>query len=81
MNRRDFNAIAKIDSMYAMIREEADAIGKQNGTTFAHSELLLNVSAPTDPRIRKIITGAAASLKLSTRRRPAVPGTTLRRWR
>jgi N-carbamoyl-L-amino-acid hydrolase len=60
--------------MYATIRKEADAIGKQNGTSFAYSELHVNVSAPTDPRMRKIITDAAASLKLSTRQMPSGAG-------
>jgi N-carbamoyl-L-amino-acid hydrolase len=65
---------AKIDAMYATIRKEADAIGKQNGTSFAYSDLHVNVSAPTDPRMRKIITDAAASLKLSTRQMPSGAG-------
>ena len=64
----------KIDSMYATIRKEADAIGKQNGTQFAFSELHVNTAAPTDPRMRKIITDAAASLNLSTRQMPSGAG-------
>ena len=69
---------AKVDSMYATIRKEADAIGKQNGTQFAYSELHVNTAAPTDPRMRKIITAAAASLGLSPRPMPRGAGTTLR---
>ena len=65
---------AKIDSMYATIRKEADAIGRMNGTQFAYSELHVNTAAPTDPRMRKIITDAAASLGLTTRQLPSGAG-------
>jgi beta-ureidopropionase / N-carbamoyl-L-amino-acid hydrolase len=65
---------AKIDSMYATIRKEADAIGKMNGTQFAYTELHVNVAAPTDPRMRKIISDAATSLGLSTRQLPSGAG-------
>ncbi len=65
---------AKIDSMYATIRKEADAIGKMNGTQFAYSELHVNTAAPTDPRMRKIITDAAVSLGLTTRQLPSGAG-------
>jgi N-carbamoyl-L-amino-acid hydrolase len=65
---------AKVDSMYATIRKQADAIGKENGTQFAYSELHVNAAAPTDPRMRKIITDAAASLGLTTRQMPSGAG-------
>jgi len=64
----------KIDSMYATIRKEADAIGKQNGTQFAFAELHVNTAAPTDARMRKIIADAAASLNLTTRQMPSGAG-------
>jgi N-carbamoyl-L-amino-acid hydrolase len=64
----------KIDSMYATIRKEADAIGKQNGTQFAFAELHVNTAAPTDARMRKIISDAAASLNLTTRQMPSGAG-------
>lgn len=65
---------AKIDSMFRQIRQEADAIGKQNGTQFAYSELHVNAAAPTDPRMRKIIDDAAKALGLSTRLMPSGAG-------
>ena len=65
---------AKIDSMYATIRKESDAIGKRNGTQFAFSELHVNAAAPTDPRMRKIVADAAASLGLTTRQMPSGAG-------
>ncbi len=65
---------AKIDSMYATIRKEADAIGKMNGTQFSYSELHVNAAAPTDSRMRKIITDAAVSLGLTTRQMPSGAG-------
>ena len=65
---------AKIDSMFRQIRQEADAIGKQNGTQFAFSELHVNAAAPTDPRMRKFVDDAARSLGLSTRVMPSGAG-------
>ena len=65
---------AKIDSMFAQIRQQADAIGKQNGTQFAFSELHVNSAAPTDPRMRKFVGDAARSLGLSTRVMPSGAG-------
>ena len=65
---------AKIDSMFRQIRQEADAIGKQNGTQFAFSELHVNAAAPTDPRMRKFVDDAARSLGLSTRLMPSGAG-------
>ena len=65
---------AKIDSMFRQIRQEADAIGKQNGTQFAFSELHVNAAAHTDPRMRKFVGDAARSLGLSTRVMPSGAG-------
>jgi len=65
---------AKIDSMYRQIRQEADAIGKQNGTQFAFSALHVNAAAPTDPRMRKIVDDSAKALGLSTRLMPSGAG-------
>ncbi len=64
----------QIESMYATIRAKADAIGRENGTSFAFSELHVNAAAPSDPRMRKIIADAAASLHLSTRVMPSGAG-------
>jgi N-carbamoyl-L-amino-acid hydrolase len=65
---------AKVDSMFAQIQAEAKKIGAQNGTQFAYSELHVNFAAPSDPRMRKIITDAARGLGLSTRAMPSGAG-------
>jgi N-carbamoyl-L-amino-acid hydrolase len=64
----------KVETMYARIVKEAAAIGTQNGTQFAYAELHANVAAPSDPRMRKIITEAAAGLGLSSRGMPSGAG-------
>jgi N-carbamoyl-L-amino-acid hydrolase len=65
---------AKVDMMFKRIRDEADKIGDQNGTPFAFSELHVNAAAPSDPRMRLIISNAAKSLNLSTRGMPSGAG-------
>jgi N-carbamoyl-L-amino-acid hydrolase len=65
---------AKVDSMFARIQAEAKRIGAQNATQFAYSELHANFAAPSDPRMRKIITDAAKGLGLSTRAMPSGAG-------
>jgi beta-ureidopropionase / N-carbamoyl-L-amino-acid hydrolase len=64
----------RVDSMYATIAKEATAIGEQNGTQFAYSELHANVAAPSDPRMRKLIADAATGLGLSSRVMPSGAG-------
>ena len=70
---RDLDA-AKIASLYARIRTEADAIGKATGTTFAYTELHTNHPAPSDPRVRALIAASARELGLSTRVMPSGAG-------
>jgi len=65
---------AKVDSMYAQIQTQAKKIGTENGTQFAYSELHVNAAAPSDPRMRTIITDAAKGLGLSTRAMPSGAG-------
>jgi N-carbamoyl-L-amino-acid hydrolase len=65
---------AKVDSMFAQIQAEAKKIGAQNGTQFAYSELHVNAAAPSDPRMRALITEAAKGLGLSTRAMPSGAG-------
>ena len=65
---------AKVDMMFGRIQNEAKTIGSQNGTQFAYTELHVNVSAPSDPRMRKIIADAAGALKLSSRVMPSGAG-------
>jgi N-carbamoyl-L-amino-acid hydrolase len=64
----------KIDTLYARIREEATKIGNQNGTQFAFAELHVNVSAPSDPKMRAFITDAAKGFGLSSRAMPSGAG-------
>ena len=65
---------SKIDSMYARIQREAKSIGDLNQTTFEFAELHVNVAAPSDPRMRKIIGDAAAGLGLTRRLMPSGAG-------
>lgn len=67
-------AQAKIDSLFARIQSEARKIGAMNGTTFEFAEIHVNVPAPSDPRMRAIISTAASELKLSTRVMPSGAG-------
>lgn len=64
----------KIDSLYASILKEATAIGAQNQTQFAYSELHVNVAAPSDPRMRTFIAESAKGLGLSSRVMPSGAG-------
>jgi N-carbamoyl-L-amino-acid hydrolase len=67
-------ADAKIDTMFARIRDEATKLGKENGTQFAFVDLHSNVAAPSDPRMRAIIGDAAKALGLSSRVMPSGAG-------
>lgn len=64
----------KIDTLYSSILKEANAIGAQNQTQFAYSELHVNVAAPSDPKMRTIIGDAAKGLGLSSRVMPSGAG-------
>jgi N-carbamoyl-L-amino-acid hydrolase len=70
---RDLDA-AKIDSLYARITAEATRIGAQNGTTFAFRMLHENVPAPSDARVRALISDAARDLNLTSRVMPSGAG-------
>jgi beta-ureidopropionase / N-carbamoyl-L-amino-acid hydrolase len=65
---------AKVDSMFVKIRDEANAIGKRDGVTFAFAPLHENISAPSDPKMRGFIADAAKALGLSTRVMPSGAG-------
>lgn len=64
----------KIDTLYASILKEATAIGAQNQTQFAYSELHVNVAAPSDPRMRTFIADSSKGLGLSSRVMPSGAG-------
>ena len=65
---------AKIDSMFVQIRATAALIGKRDGVTITFAPLHENVAAPTDPRMRAIVSTAARSLGLSARALPSGAG-------
>jgi N-carbamoyl-L-amino-acid hydrolase len=70
---RDLDA-QKIAALYQKIREEAAQIAEQSATRFAFKEINLNIPAPTDLRIRKLIGDAAQELRLTTRSLPSGAG-------
>ena len=70
---RDLDA-AKINMLYDKIRAEADQIATASKTKFDFKEINVNIPAPTDPRIRSVISDAARELKLSTKLMPSGAG-------
>lgn len=62
---------ARIDSMFARIRDEADQIGRASGTKFSFQQIVADKPALSDPRLRKIIEDSAKQLKLSTKLLPS----------
>lgn len=65
---------AVIQRMSEAIRAEAVTIGEATGTTFAYQDLHENAPAPSDPRMREVIAGAAGALGLATRVMPSGAG-------
>ncbi|MDQ3949906.1 MAG: hydantoinase/carbamoylase family amidase, partial [Gemmatimonadota bacterium] len=70
---RDLDA-AKIATLYERIRAEARRIADASGTSFDFKEINVNVPAPTDPRVRQVITEAARELGLTTKLMPSGAG-------
>lgn len=70
---RDLDA-AKINMLYERIHAEAMRIGEASRTKFDFKEINVNIPAPTDPRIRSLITEAANELGLSTKALPSGAG-------
>ena len=70
---RDLDA-AKVDTLHDRIAAEANRIGAESGTSFAFRILHENVPAPTDPRVRALITDAARELGLTTKVMPSGAG-------
>jgi beta-ureidopropionase / N-carbamoyl-L-amino-acid hydrolase len=70
---RDLDA-AKINLLYDKIRAEAEQIAKASKTKFDFKEINVNIPAPTDQRIRSVISGAARELGLSTKLMPSGAG-------
>lgn len=65
---------AKMLSVFERIRAEAMRIGPETGTTFELAESLFHAPAPTDLRIRALITEAAKGRRLSSRTMPSGAG-------
>ncbi|HEX6045963.1 MAG TPA: Zn-dependent hydrolase [Pyrinomonadaceae bacterium] len=70
---RDLDA-AKINMLYEKIRAEAQQIAAASRTRFDFKEINVNIPAPTDARIRGLISEAAKELGLSTRLMPSGAG-------
>jgi len=70
---RDLEA-QKINSLYQKIEAESQRIATATNTKFAFQEINVNVPAPTDSRIRGLITAAARELGLTTKELPSGAG-------
>ena len=70
---RDLDA-AKIKMLYDSIYKEAQEIAQTSKTKFDFKEINVNIPAPTDPRIRAIISDAARELGLTTKLMPSGAG-------
>lgn len=70
---RDLDA-AKINMLYERIRAEAQQIATASKTKFDFKEINVNIPAPTDTRIRSLISEAARELGLSTKLMPSGAG-------
>ena len=70
---RDLDA-SKIKTLYEKIHAEAQQIARASSTKFEFKEINVNVPAPTDPRIRKVIADSASELGLTTRLMPSGAG-------
>jgi N-carbamoyl-L-amino-acid hydrolase len=70
---RDLDA-AKINMLYERIHAEAQRIAAASRTKFEFKEINVNIPAPTDARIRSLITDAARELGLSTKLMPSGAG-------
>jgi N-carbamoyl-L-amino-acid hydrolase len=70
---RDLDA-AKIEMLHQRIAAGAEQIARATGTSFAYSEIHVNIPALTDPRFRAVIARSAKELGLSTRQLPSGAG-------
>ena len=70
---RDLDA-AKIKMLYNKIYAEAQQIATASKTKFDFKEININIPAPTDTRIRSLISEAAGDLGLSTKHLPSGAG-------
>ena len=70
---RDLDA-AKIQMLYQKIRAEADAVTQASKVTFDFTDINTNIPAPTDPRIRALISESAKELGLRMKAMPRGAG-------
>lgn len=70
---RDLDA-AKIQMIYQKIHEEAEKIAQASGTKFSFKQINENIPAPTDERVRKVISDVAKDLNLTTKLMPSGAG-------
>ena len=70
---RDLDA-AKIKTLYDKIFAEAQQIGRTSNTRFSFNEINVNIPAPTDERIRRMIVESATELGLTTKQMPSGAG-------
>ena len=70
---RDLDA-AKIKMLFDKIQAEAQQIAAASKTKFDFKEINVNIPAPTDTRIRSLISDAARELGLSTKLMPSGAG-------
>ena len=70
---RDLDA-AKIHLLYQKIHAEAQQLAQASGTKFSFQEINVNVPAPTDERVRKLIGDSAKELGLTTKLMPSGAG-------
>jgi N-carbamoyl-L-amino-acid hydrolase len=70
---RDLDA-PNINTIFERIKAEAEKIAADSRTTFEFKEINVNIPAPTDPRIRALISDAARELGLTTKALPSGAG-------
>jgi N-carbamoyl-L-amino-acid hydrolase len=70
---RDLDA-AKINMLFEKIQAEAQKIAGDSRTKFDFKEINVNIPAPTDPKIRSLISEAARDLGLTTKLMPSGAG-------
>ena len=70
---RDLDA-AKINMLFEKIQAEAQKIASESKTKFDFKEINVNIPAPTDTKIRVLISEAAQDLKLTTKLMPSGAG-------
>ncbi|HEU4833919.1 MAG TPA: M20/M25/M40 family metallo-hydrolase, partial [Pyrinomonadaceae bacterium] len=70
---RDLDA-AKINMLFERIQAEAQKIAADSKTKFDFKEINVNIPAPTDPKIRSLISDAARDLDLTTKLMPSGAG-------